>query len=69
MAPGAADSAQPSTVIAVITESRDDTTQLLVAALGEPRMRALRAQGTSVTEDQFYAYARIHIDAATLSSS
>ena len=41
---------------------RHDATQLIVAVLGESRMRELRAQGTAMTEDQAYTYARTSIN-------
>ena len=49
-------------VAAQVVEVRRDTAQILTAALGEPRLRALRAEGAAMTEDQAYAYARNHID-------
>ena len=55
-------SAQPDTVMAFVAETRHDATELIVAALGEPRMRELRAQGAAMTEDQGYTYARTHIN-------
>jgi hypothetical protein len=55
-------SAPTNTVATFIAGVRHDTTQLIVAALGEPRMRELRAQGAAMTEDQAYNYARTHID-------
>jgi hypothetical protein len=60
--PGTGASAQTNTVATFIAGVRHDTTKLIVAALGEPRMRELRAQGAAMTEDQAYTYARTHID-------
>jgi len=54
--------AQTNTVATFIAQVRHDTTQRIVAALGEPRMRELRAQGAAMTEDQAYTYTRTHID-------
>jgi predicted ATPase/class 3 adenylate cyclase len=61
-APHTGDAAHTNTAVTFIVEVRHDTTQLIVAALGEPRMRELRAQGAAMTEDQAYTYARTHID-------
>jgi hypothetical protein len=55
-------SAQTNTVATPLAGVRRDTTQLILAALGEPQMLELRAQGAAMTEDQAYAYARSHID-------
>jgi hypothetical protein len=55
-------SEQPGTIIEFVAGARRDATQLIVAALGEPRMRELRAEGAALTEDQAYTYARAHID-------
>jgi predicted ATPase/class 3 adenylate cyclase len=41
---------------------RHDTTQLLCAALGDTRLRELRAQGTTMDPTQACTYARNHID-------
>jgi len=60
--PDTGDSAQSNTVVAFIAGVRHDTTQLIVPALGEPRMRELRARGAAMTEDHAYTYARTHID-------
>jgi hypothetical protein len=60
--PGPEVSAQPDTIVAFIAAARRDATQLIVAALGEPRMRELRAQGAAMTEDEAYIYARTHIE-------
>ena len=49
-------------VAAIVVEVRRDTTQILTAALGEPRLHELRVEGATMTEDQAYAYARNHID-------
>jgi predicted ATPase len=54
--------AQTSTVATFIAGVRHDATQLIVAALGEPRMRELRAHGAAMTENQAYTFARTHID-------
>jgi hypothetical protein len=62
LTPDSAPSEQPDTIVAFIAAARRDATQLIVAALGEPRMRELRAQGAAMTEDQAYTYARTHID-------
>jgi hypothetical protein len=53
---------QPGSFGQMITTARRDTTQILIAALGEPRMRELRARGAAMDEDQAYTYARTHID-------
>ena len=53
---------QTGTIVAFIAGTRRDATQLVVAALGESRMRELRAEGAAMTEDQACAYARTHID-------
>jgi predicted ATPase/class 3 adenylate cyclase len=46
----------------LVAQARRDTTQLLTAALGEPRLRELRAQGEAMDETQACTYARTHID-------
>ena len=61
-APGLAAPAEPTAVVTFIAGARHDTTQLLIATLGEPRLRELRADGAAMTEDQAYTYARAHID-------
>jgi hypothetical protein len=60
--PSAAVAPQPNPYAAVATRARHDTTQLLTAALGEARLRGLRAQGGAMDEDQACTYARTHID-------
>jgi predicted ATPase/class 3 adenylate cyclase len=46
------------------TRTQDrDTTQLLVAALGDARLEELRAEGASMDDDQICIYARRQIDA------
>jgi len=60
--PGLAVPPEPTAVVAFIAGARHDTTQLLIATLGEPRLRELRADGAAMTEDQAYTYARAHID-------
>jgi hypothetical protein len=52
----------PNDVAALVIEVRRDTTRFLTAALGEPRMRRLRAEGAAMNEDQACTYARAHID-------
>jgi MalT-like TPR region len=47
---------------AFVTQIRRDTTQLLTVALGETRVRELRAQGAAMDETQACTYARTHID-------
>jgi predicted ATPase/class 3 adenylate cyclase len=47
--------------VELVTEVRRVTTRLLVQALGDPRMRELRAQGEGMDRDQASAYARTHI--------
>ena len=49
-------------VAAFVARVRRDTTQLLTAALGDPRLRELRAQGAAMDETQACTYARTHID-------
>jgi predicted ATPase/class 3 adenylate cyclase len=46
---------------AFIAEVRRDTSRLLVAAIGEDRMRPLRAEGQTMDRDQASTYARTHI--------
>ena len=60
--PHTEDSAHTNTVVTFIAGVRHDATQLIVAALGEPRIRELHAQGVAMTEDQACTYARTHID-------
>jgi len=48
---------------------RRDTTQRLTAALGDARLRELRAQGAAMDETQTYTYARAHIDEYLASSA
>jgi hypothetical protein len=45
-----------------VTGARRDATQILVATVGEARLRELRTQGEAMNEDQAYTYARTHID-------
>jgi hypothetical protein len=52
-----------SSVVAFIADARREATQLIVAAIGEARLRELRTEGAAMTEDQACAYARTHIDA------
>lgn len=47
---------------AFATQILRDTTQLLTTALGEARLRELRAQGEAMDETQACEYARTHID-------
>jgi hypothetical protein len=49
-------------VAVFVAEVRRDTTALLTAALGDPRLRELRAQGAAMDETQACTYARTHID-------
>jgi hypothetical protein len=44
------------------TQLRGETTQLISAALGEPRLRELLSHGEAMDRDQASAYARTHID-------
>ncbi len=60
--PDAGAFADTNTVATFIAGVRHDATQLIVAVLGEPRMRELRAQGAAMTEDQACTYARTHIN-------
>ena len=60
--PDAGAAAQRSTVATPLAGVRRDTTELILAALGEQRMFELRAQGAAMTKDQAYTYARTHID-------
>jgi hypothetical protein len=53
---------QPGAFGQTIAAVRHDTTRILVGALGEPRMRELRAQGEAMDEDQICTFARRHID-------
>jgi predicted ATPase len=54
--------AQPDLLDAFVTGTRRDATRLLVEALGEQRLRELRAQGAAMTEDEACAYARAQVD-------
>ena len=54
---------QPDSVGPFVTAARRDTTHVLAATLGEPRMRELRTQGEAMNEDQTCTYARTRIDA------
>ena len=56
-------------VAAFMAEVRRDTTQLLTAALGDPRLRELRAEGAAMDETQACTYARTHIDEYLASST
>jgi hypothetical protein len=47
---------------AFLGEVRRDTTQLLIAALGDARLDELRAKGAAMDKTQACAYARAHID-------
>jgi hypothetical protein len=49
-------------VAAYVAELRRDTTQLLTDALGDARLRELRAQAAAMDEMQACTYARTHID-------
>ena len=49
-------------VAAFVVKVRRDTTELLTAALGDTRLRELRAQGAAMDEDHACTYARTHID-------
>jgi predicted ATPase/class 3 adenylate cyclase len=51
-------------VAAFVTKVRHDTTGLLTDALGNDRLRALRAEGRSMSPNQAYAFARARINAA-----
>jgi predicted ATPase/class 3 adenylate cyclase len=48
-------------LIELFIQIRRDTSALLVEALGEAKMRELRAQGEAMDRDQASAYARTHI--------
>ena len=48
---------------------RRETTEILVAALGEPRLRDLRAQGESMNDDETVAYALDTIGKAQIATS
>jgi predicted ATPase/class 3 adenylate cyclase len=54
--------AESNTYTTFAAAARHETTQLIVTALGEPRMRELRAEGAAMNEDQVCTYARRHID-------
>ena len=60
--PSGQPSPEASAIVPFVAAARRETTELLVAALGKPRLRELRAQGAAMTEDQAYTYARTHID-------
>jgi predicted ATPase/class 3 adenylate cyclase len=49
-------------VAAFVVEVRRGTTQLLIEALGETRLRQLRAHGEAMDQDQACAYARAQIN-------
>ena len=51
-APVSGSTSTPNDVAALVIEVRRDTTQLLIAALGDLRLRALRAQGAAMDENQ-----------------
>jgi hypothetical protein len=53
---------QPDGIGAFVTTTRRDATQILVATLGDARLRELRARGAAMDEDQACAYTRRHID-------
>jgi hypothetical protein len=61
---GSADGRGLGGLIELIVSVRRDTTQWVVGALGEPRMRELRAQGEAMDRDQAGAYAIGHIEDA-----
>jgi predicted ATPase/class 3 adenylate cyclase len=54
--------APPDLLAAFVNGVRHDATQLLVAALGEPRLRELRADGAAMDDDEAFTYARAHIE-------
>ena len=56
-------------VAAFMAEVRRDTTQLLTTALGDLRLRELRAEGAAMDETQACTYARTHIDEYLASST
>jgi hypothetical protein len=58
----AATGSLPNVIADLIRNIRHDAAQLIIASLGEQRMRELRAQGADMDRDQACAYARIHID-------
>jgi hypothetical protein len=53
---------QPGNFGTFVTAIRRETTQMLIAALGDARLRELRAQGAAMDETQACTYARTHID-------
>jgi predicted ATPase len=65
-APGdapAPDASAPVTSVGpLVAVARRDTTRIVVAALGDGRVRELRAEGEAMDLDQAYVYARAHID-------
>jgi hypothetical protein len=60
-ATGSVESPPPNPAMAFATTARWEATQILVAVLGDARMRELRAQGAAMDEDAICAYARRHI--------
>ena len=47
----------------MIAETRRDTTRLLIDALGDQQLRALRDHGAAMDTDTAAAYTRTHLDA------
>jgi predicted ATPase/class 3 adenylate cyclase len=50
-----------NSLVMLVIQIRQEATQLVVDALGEPRMLELSAQGEAMDRDQASAYARIHV--------
>jgi predicted ATPase len=61
-APVSGTSSNPNDVAVFVVEVRRDTTQILTRALGQTRLRELRAQGAAMDNDQACNYARAQIN-------
>ena len=61
-APISGSTSSPNDVAAFVLDVRRATTQLLTAALGQPRLRELRAQGAAMDVEEACTYARTRID-------
>jgi hypothetical protein len=56
------DVAGPNLLAELTAHLRSDARQIIVEALGEPRMRELSGYGEAMDRDQACAYARTHVD-------
>jgi predicted ATPase len=61
-APVSGTTTNPNDVAVFVVAVRHDTTQILTSALGETRLRELRAQGAAMDKDQACNYARAQIN-------